>query len=115
MKFKTTAKAIRQSGGRILCLGYCEAQHLLNGVQPVAYTCGVYGWNFDVYDVDGFTICTGYRGMPGKRPTCDVREYEKRAESILYDYSIPWDERSKTLESLRRDWLQSEAVAYVDR
>lgn len=114
MKFKTTAKAIRQSGRRTLCLGYCEAQHLLNGVEPLAYTCGVYGWNFDVYDVAGWFICTGYRGMPGRRPVADVREYDNRAQRILYDYSVPYGERMEAVQALREQWLQVEGENYVD-
>lgn len=65
MKFKTTAKEIRRGYGRIIALGYCEAEALLLYKKPVAYASGVYGWNFDLYDIDGVAVCTGYRGMPG--------------------------------------------------
>ena len=68
MKFKTTAKEIRNSYGKKIAVSYCGMQHLLYNHAPIAYTCGVYGWNFDVYSVDGVTICTGYRGMVGKSP-----------------------------------------------
>lgn len=43
---------------------------------------GVYGWNFDVYDIDGTAIVTGYRGMPERNSHADyelVREYECKA------------------------------------
>lgn len=68
MKFKTTATAIRNGYCKIISVDYCMAQRLLRYRSPIAYTCGVYGWNFDVYDVSDITpstvICTGYRGMP---------------------------------------------------
>lgn len=51
----------------VKCAGYCDLSYLLNNHSPIAYTCGVYGWNFDVYEVYGVTICTGYRNMPGAR------------------------------------------------
>ena len=85
MKYKTTAKAIREAmrvGERVVSIGYCGAQTLLRGHEPIAYTCGTYGWNFDVYNVYGLTICTGYRGMVG--PTAkNVREYEKKARDLV--------------------------------
>lgn len=67
-KLKTTRKAVVEaiSPAMLKSCGYCELQNLLHNHSPIAYTIGVYGWNFDVYDVYGLTICTGYRGMPGK-------------------------------------------------
>lgn len=85
MKYKTTAKAIRQAmreGERVVSIGYCDACTLLRAHNPIAYTCGVYGWNFDVYHVYGLTICTGYRNMVG--PTAkNVREYEEKARKLV--------------------------------
>lgn len=83
MKYKTTAKELKNGYFRIIAVGYCELQALLNYESPRAYTCGVYGWNFDVYHVDGVAICTGYRGMPNKHTKADynlIREYEAKAQ-----------------------------------
>lgn len=79
MKYKTTRKAVVNGSTNIVSVGYCDLATLLRNHSPNAYTCGVYGWNFDVYEVYGLTICTGYRGMPG-RTANNVREYESRAE-----------------------------------
>lgn len=68
-KERTTIKAIRddmRAGMPTVTLGYCEMQSLLSCANPVEYTAGLYGWNFDVYRLGGLTICTGYRGMVGK-------------------------------------------------
>jgi hypothetical protein len=89
-KYKTTRKAIVNSSTNIKCAGYCALQALLKYHEPQAYTCGVYGWNFDVYEVYGVTICTGYRNMPGARLE-GIREYEEKARAINNDYSLTWE------------------------
>ena len=104
MKYKTTAKAIRSAGGNIISIGYCDAYHLLSTHNANAYTSGVYGWNFDVYELYGVTICTGYRGMPG-RAAKNVRTYEAQARAIYEDWSIPYEERKEKIENLLREFL----------
>jgi len=68
MKYKTTARAVRNGYPLVFAAGYCGMQNILSLRSPVAYSSGVYGWNFDVYDVGdiipGAAVCTGYRGMP---------------------------------------------------
>lgn len=68
MKFKTTTKDLRNNYRRIISIPYCAAQYLLRGRYPIAYNCGTYGWNYDVYCISdiiqGAIICTGYRSMP---------------------------------------------------
>lgn len=104
MKFKTTEKALRDGCPRIVSAGYCDLQYLLRTKEPIAYTCGVYGWNFDVYEINGLTICTGYRGMVGPRAN-NVREYEKKAEKIWEDYARPWEERQKEVDALLMEFV----------
>lgn len=104
MKFKTTRKAIVTGSCNIVCAGYCDLQFLLWGHSPVAYTCGVYGWNFDVYEINGLTICTGYRGMPGRRAK-NIAEYEKRARAIVEDYRIPYNERLEKVEKVLAEFV----------
>ena len=69
---------------RVWSLGYCEmseALRLLDG--PRGYACGVYGWNYDIYDVGGVAVCTGYRDMPGSDvPRWFVQKWEKRARRV---------------------------------
>lgn len=80
MKCKTTRKAIVNGCNNVKCAGYLDLCHLLKNHSPIAYTCGVYGWNFDVYEVYGVTICTGYRRMPGERLQ-GIEEYEHKAQT----------------------------------
>ena len=101
MKIKTTRKSIVDNypANRIISVGYCGLANLLSVAEPIAYTCGVYGWNFDVYNVDGLIICTGYRGMPGRRANGE-REFEEKARAIRNNYSMPYDERVSSLKEL---------------
>ena len=105
MKYKTTAKAIREGALNPRCAGYCDLSYLLTNHSPVAYTCGVYGWNFDVYEVYGLTICTGYRGMPGKLLE-GIREAENKARDILSweNTGMTYDEKREAVEEVLKEF-----------
>ena len=107
MKYKTTAKAIREGACNPRSVGYCDLQYLLNNHSPIAYTCGVYGWNFDVYEVYGVTICTGYRGMVGPR-CAGIAEYEKKAKEILSweNKEMTYDEKREAVENLLHEFCK---------
>lgn len=107
MKFKTTRKAIVYGTptNRLVCAGYCELQSLLVNHEPISYTSGVYGWNFDVYEVYGITICTGYRNMPGRHAN-NCEKYEDKANAIWNDYNNPWDQRMKEIEDLLKEFCE---------
>lgn len=107
MKYKTTAKAIRDGACNPRSAGYCDLQYLLTNHSPNAYTCGVYGWNFDVYDVYGVTICTGYRGMIS--PRCEgISEYNKKAQEILSweNQEMSYDEKREAVEKLLHEFCK---------
>lgn len=104
MKYKTTAKALREYGYNVKSAGYCDLQYLLNNHSATAYTCGVYGWNFDVFEVYGVTICTGYRGMPGKRLN-GITEYEQKARDILsWENKATYEEKRQAVENLLKEF-----------
>lgn len=106
MKFKTTRKAIVSGSVNVKCAGYCDLYYLLRNHEPVAYTSGTYGWNFDVYDVYGVTICTGYRNMPGSRLE-SIAEYEKQAEAIWkWDDPRSLEEKREAVEALLREFCK---------
>ena len=104
-KLKTTRKAIVNATAPMMLkrCGYCELRTLLSNHSPIAYTCGVYGWNFDVYNIYGLTICTGYRGMPGETLK-KVAEYEKKASSIMAEYERSYEERTEEIEKLLKEF-----------
>ena len=82
MRFKTTMKEVKATSRIILKVGYCDLDTLLRYETPYAYTCGVYGWNADIYAVNGVTIVTGWRPF-GQNLDCDlVDEFEERARAL---------------------------------
>ena len=105
MKFKTTRKAIVNGSGRLVYAPYAELQYLLRYHDPVAYTAGVYGWNFDVYEIGNLTICTGYRGMPGRRAN-NIDEYEKRASEIWHSDGKSFEEQKEEIERLLMEFCE---------
>ena len=106
MKFKTTRKAVVSMFPRCYRVGYCDLSHLLHYVSPVAYTCGVYGWNFDVYNVDGAAITTGYRNMCGKQiPFQLSREYDEKAREIVNDWGRSYDDKKAAVSSLLDEFM----------
>lgn len=105
MKYKTTIKAIREGACNPRSAGYCDLQYLLRNHSPIAYTCGTYGWNFDIYNIYGVTICTGYRGMVG--PRCKgISEYEKKAEAIFHDKKLTYDQAKEKIENLLQEFCK---------
>ena len=116
MKFKTTKTAINSGYYYKICIGYCDLQYLLNYENPVAYTCGVYGWNADIYDLNDITgynacIVTGYRPWGNIRADYSRnRAAEEKAEKIVHDYKRDIDERKAELKNILREL----ALTYID-
>jgi hypothetical protein len=82
MKYKTTSKLLRRGHYTIISAGYCDLQTLLGYESPIAYSAGVYGWNYDIYQFNGVAIATGYRGIPDQNNKADykmIRKYEELA------------------------------------
>ena len=106
MKAKLTNKQVKEMFPGIKCAGYCDLQHLLNGIEPVAYTCGVYGWNYDVYNIYGVAIATGYRNMPGERLE-KISEYNEKARYITsWENKQSYDEKRAALNELLKDFCK---------
>ena len=83
MKFKTTRKEITQNYKYVICVGYCKMDYLLTNQQPIAYNAGVNGWNYDLYDINGVAIVTGYRPWGNIRPDYEtIKKYEDKACEI---------------------------------
>lgn len=102
MKFKTTQKAVKEGYWKVIKVGYCDLQHLLYYQKPVAYTCGVYGWNADIYDIGcGTALCTGYKPFGDIRPNYElVREYDKKARKIIQKTKFDDNPKEKVDELL---------------
>lgn len=104
MKTKLTNKQVKAMFPNIKTAGYCDLSFLLNNVEPIAYTCGVYGWNYDVYYIHGVAIATGYRNMPGERLE-KIREYNEKARFLLsWENKQPYEEKRKSIDELLKEF-----------
>ena len=111
-KIKLTRQQTAATNEPILKIGYCEAQNLLNGISAWGYNAGVYGWNYDVYDItstktgEGVRITTGYRNTIGNRlANKTIRKYEDKARAIIYDWNISYESKQKKLTALRNRFI----------
>ena len=87
IKYKTTDREQRENNGIVLGFGYCEIQNITRFLNPNAYTCGVYGWRADFYEMDGYTISTGYSPLNyiSKTGFKDIDAFRTTKAQILRD------------------------------
>lgn len=84
MKVKVTKKAVKQNYSRIICIGYCDLQHLLKHLDPLWYSSGVYGWSCNYYLIDNIVISTGYNPIGNIHPSIElIRHYDDLAKNIF--------------------------------
>ena len=110
MKLKTTRKEIKNKvpSDYIWQVGYCGMQNLLYYQSPIAYSSVIYGWNFDLYDVDGVYFTTGYRNMIGKQIDYDLlRKYETQAQEIINSWDkYEYDEKKDLVNNLLKEFIK---------
>ena len=107
-KTKASVKFMKDyfEGQPILHIGYSDLSTLLRFHSPIFYNCGVYGWNFDAYEVNGVAIITGYRNTFGKSVNYDlVREYEMKARKIEMG-NRSYEEWKNDFEVLLNEFLE---------
>lgn len=86
MKYKTTDREQRENNYLVVAIGYCDIQNIEKYLNANSYTCGIYGWRADFYNINGaFTISTGYQPLNFiYKNTKDNREkYEQLKKAIL--------------------------------
>ena len=107
-KVKVTNRWLKESYFNIIVIGYCDLQYLLNYQNAIYYTCGIYGWNSDIYFIDDNTvICTGYRPTGNIRPDYNlIREYNNKAEKIVsWENKASYEEKKIQLQSLLDEFI----------
>ncbi len=106
MKFKVSTKDVKKAFSKIYSAGYCSMYYLLMPFDSVAYTAGIYGWNYDVFEPfpDGVAICTGYRNMPGKRLK-NVDKYEGEACKVWNNLEISHESKASQIKALLKQLL----------
>lgn len=101
MKFKTTMKKVKEENNNIIEVGYCDIQTLLCCNDPIAYTCGVYGWNSDIYKINDTIISTGYRPFGNIKPSKElITYYEEKAKKILKSEAFNYEEKKNRINLL---------------
>ena len=89
-KIKATKLEMRNNY-RILGIGYCNMQHLLNYQRAISYSAGNNGWSCDYYYINNVVISTGYSYLDSKNMKDDynlVREYEQKASELNNEEGI---------------------------
>lgn len=107
MKYKVTKKEIMAGFDKVIKVGYCNLQYLLNFETPESYVSSrTYGWQADVYNINGVAIVTGYGPFGNIDPDYDtLKMYNTKAEKIIHDYSIDYEDRVKMVHELIRDFI----------
>lgn len=114
MKIKVTSKQIKEGYDKIISIGYCGAWYLLRGLEPRFYTCGVYGWNADIYDYDyNIAIVTGYRPFGNIYPEHEkIHKYNEKARKIWNgekdNYKVKQNKVNKLLDKFISEVLENE-------
>lgn len=76
MVVKVTQKQVKEIyGEKIISVPYCTWQSILRPFDPFAYNAGIYGWNFDIYDVGGWAIVSGYRTIKTEKEDYKLMHY----------------------------------------
>lgn len=89
MKLKITNKELRNNFSRVYNLSNVGLDRILRFFTPFAYTCGVYGWNADYYNIEGIIVGIGYRSVVGEtiKDTKLIKKFralEKRASELTW-------------------------------
>lgn len=106
MKVQTTKKAVKNNYSKIIRIGYCDLQTLLSLEETFAYTAGVYGWNANIYDLNGIALVTGYRTFGEISPSWElIEKYEQKAKEVI-DLIYNYEERKEALKTLIDSFLE---------
>ena len=108
MKFKTTEREVMKGFDKVISIGYCNAQYLLNYESPIAYTCGSEGWRSDVYNMGkGIAIVTGYAPFGNIKPDYDIiRAFDIEAERLVHERALQHEDMKKALRELQKRFLK---------
>lgn len=111
MKVKVTKRQVLDNYCHVISVGYCDLQYLLQFKNANYYTCGVYGWSSDIYDVGcGVAISTGYRPCGNLKASYYhiTRKYNEKARKVhnkYYDGKIKHETREKQLNKLLHEFV----------
>lgn len=102
MKVKVTRNDLKRYWN-VVKVGYCDLYYLLSYERPFGYNSGVYGWNWDVYNLYGVVVTTGYRNLIGNQAV-GVDEYETQAKCIIQNRNLSESERCEQITKLLHEF-----------
>lgn len=106
MKLQVTKKAIRQNYDKILKIGYCKLSNLLMYENAFAYSCGIYGWSCDYYNVDNVIISTGYDPTGQNVDYKICQKYDQKARKIYDDNVLNYEQKAKKVNNLLKKFIK---------
>ena len=106
---KITRKQINKTN--MVALGYCQAQAALNHFgydYKIGYNAGVYGWNYDLYRINGVDIVTGYNVPYYKHSNKDIKNKLIELENKIRkeERSLTFLEYEKKLQQWKKEFLE---------
>jgi len=115
MKLKATKTEIKNEYYYIISIDYCSAQCLLGGVNPFAYSTGLYGWSCDYYEVstnghNKICISTGYGPLNCQNSTVDYKKLQKaeaKASKISRTRDLTWEQQKKKINNVLLKYIDS--------
>lgn len=107
-KREATRNTIRRNYKNIINVGYANLQHLLKYDDAKYYNHGVYGWNWNAYELDENTcIITGYRNTLGDDIDHEYTQIiDNKAREILNNYNN-YDDKKQKLDELKEEFLEN--------
>ena len=104
MKYRTTKKAVMNGYDNVICVGYCDLQHLLNAFgDPVAFTAGTHGWYADVYQITPHTaIVTGYQAFGNIKADY---EFDRELNQRIWSYN-DWSDKIAAAKIAMKELLE---------
>jgi hypothetical protein len=105
MKLKTTKNQVKNNFNTILSIGYCDIQYLTYYKRPFAYSCGVYGWSCDYYEIENVCLSTGYSPIGQNVDYNLMRKYEAKAQKIVTDYNVNYDIKVKKVNKILIEFI----------
>lgn len=106
MKTLVTRKSIKSQYSKVLSVGYCHLQHLLNYEIPFAYSTRVEGWACDYYNVDGVVISTGYAPIGNKISFDLIEKYDNQAREIVNSFDLSFEDKKSKVNELLKEFIE---------
>ena len=87
MKIRTTRKEVLQSFDKVYRISQELGDEISRYINPDYYTCGVYGWNSDIYKVNySIALVYGYRLFGKEYPREKQQELLKKLDKLESRY-----------------------------